>query len=520
MEANENRIAIPGDAEGLRSKRKFGKKGMGSAKMKITTLRSDSEGNSAPSVFDLARDKENIDQLLQVQKTRRKNPRKKGLGARTKSSTHSKVAQTGKARKKRRSLTMDKRPDSESDEGDDDDDASEASRKPRHKKSKEEEWVQPKAFGTTSKLSHLMNRHESRRKNTPKQANSTNKRRTPAPQKFKGPLGPDPDDSDAGSVGSVASIAKRATMRLSASMSIGRDSDIDSDVGSVPQLHRFRSRAALALPGSKLSPVRDAEEWASEEDSEEREVELVPHGKSHILATSDEPASASIIPDRGGGNRDGVTFSETGLRSRSPSSARSQSIGSGSPTPSSQSDAQSSTLAARTHTKSEGMEASHGSLAASRASPAEDKAKQKRDEGGESISDHSDPIDGASIDDSLEPRQKVKPVVEPPQEDSVLSESEDSLFAKPLAGKKELTKGSAEFPKRRSKQPIAKRARTKPTSLVLRKGTGGGSRGRRTSEKSGAKRTASLLNLKPPGQRQKARKTSATNEDQGEFDWD
>ena len=110
--------------------------------------------------------------------------------------------------------------------------------------------------------------------------------------------------------------------------------------------------------------------------------------------------------------------------------------------------------------------------------------------------------------------------MEPPQEDSVLSESEDSLFAKPLAGKKKLTKGSAEFPKRRSKQPIAKRARTKPTSLVLRKGTGGGSRGRRTSEKSGAKRTASLLNLKPPGQRQKARKTSATNEDQGEFDWD
>ena len=43
---------------------------------------------------------------------------------------------------------MDKGPDTESDDDDDDDDVSEASRKPREKK---EEWVRPRATGTSFK---------------------------------------------------------------------------------------------------------------------------------------------------------------------------------------------------------------------------------------------------------------------------------------------------------------------------------------------------------------------------------
>ena len=135
MDVDKDKRNVLSDSEGLRSKRKFGKKGSAAPKMQINTLRDESEGKGTPSVYDLALDKENIDQILSVTKTRPKSMKSKGLRVRKgevkQSSKESKVTKTDKARKKRKSLTMNKGPDSESEEDLDDDDNSEAPKKRR-----------------------------------------------------------------------------------------------------------------------------------------------------------------------------------------------------------------------------------------------------------------------------------------------------------------------------------------------------------------------------------------------------
>ena len=104
------------------------------------------------------------------------------------------------------------------------------------------------------------------------------------------------------------------------------------------------------------------------------------------------------------------------------------------------------------------------------------------------------------------------------EDEGVLSDSDDSLFAKPSTDRKKFTEGSSQLPvpQRRSKQPMmVGKAHQKSAPLVLHRGktttTTHRSSDTGSTGKRGKKRTGSLLALTPPEQRQKARKKA---------DWD
>ena len=275
MEVDKDNLKAPGSSEGLRTKRKYGRKGTAPT-MKISMLSEpDSQGFGA-SVFDITYDnEENIDQILQMRKTKTKS-RNKGLKERDRSSvskgnakksksssksssTRNKEAAKDKPRKKRKSMSFTKDPDEPSDSNEDEDDISEASRKAPHKKKRgtSSEWVESRNPEMSQLARVMVSSSEPRgrgHKKTPQPAKSTNKRRTPAPSKHQGTGG---YDSDTGSVMSAGS----ATMRLStfsASASVGRENEgIGINMDSEEE-HVAPPRPAR--PGLRLVPAARAHE--------------------------------------------------------------------------------------------------------------------------------------------------------------------------------------------------------------------------------------------------------------------